>query len=38
MAAHFHWTAVIYVSDLFLLQSTDLKTEVESYNMPFLTQ
>ena len=38
MVAHFHWTTVIYMFDLFLLQSTDLKISVESYKMPFLTQ
>lgn len=38
MVAHFHWRAVIYMSDLFSLQSTDLKTNIESYKMPFLTQ
>lgn len=38
MVAHFHWTTVVYTSDLFLLQSTDMTTNVESYKTPFLTQ
>lgn len=38
MVAHFHWTTVVYTPDLFLLQSTDMKTNVESYKAPFLTQ
>lgn len=35
MAAHFHWVAIIYISDLFYLTPEDRqKTYVESYKMP----